>query len=223
MSFLRLYFLRHGQTVNYQKYIFNGWTDVDLTDEGRQQLDHAVLALKDQRIDAVYSSDLKRALYGGRALAKQLGLEPRVEPKFREVSFGLCEGLNFTEIKERFPDLANDILKPDGGEFNFPEGEGAANFRERVSGALVELRRNHAEGCVALVCHAGVCRAILADALNLSNTEMWMVDQDFACLNVIDYFQGGGLRVRLVNGYLGPNGYHQPGPGYDRLTYLEKS
>jgi broad specificity phosphatase PhoE len=220
MSFLRLYFLRHGQTVNYQNYNFNGWTDVDLTDEGRRQLDEAALALKGQRIDAVYSSDLKRALYGGEALSRQLGQELQIEPAFREVNFGLCEGLPFKMIKEKFPELADNILRPEDGEFQFPEGEGAGIFRDRISQALSQLRNKHQEGCVALVCHAGVCRAILADALNLTNTDMWKMDQDFASLNVIDYYQSGGLRVKLVNGYLGPNGYHQIGPGYNRLVYL---
>jgi alpha-ribazole phosphatase/probable phosphoglycerate mutase len=220
MSFLRLYFLRHGQTVDYQKYLFNGWRDVDLTDQGREQLDQAVLALKGQPIEAVYSSDLKRALYGGTALAKQLGLELIVEPSFREVSFGQCEGLNFQEIRAKFPDLASDILRPDGGEFAFPGGEGAADFRIRIKKALEKLRQTHPQGSVALVCHAGVCRAILAEALELSNTRMWAIDQDFACLNVIDFFSAGGLRIRLVNGFLGPTGYAQPGPGYDRLTYV---
>jgi broad specificity phosphatase PhoE len=220
MSFLRLYFLRHGQTIDYEKFLFNGWRDVDLTDQGREQMDQAVLALKDQPIEAVYSSDLKRALYGGKALAKQLALELKVEPNFREVNFGLCEGLNFQGIKEKFPHLASDILRPDGGEFAFPEGEAAADFRLRIKKALNDLRQKHPSGSVALICHAGVCRVILAEALELSNTRMWTIHQDFACLNLIDFFESGGLRIRLVNGYLGPNGYHQPGPGYDRLTYV---
>jgi broad specificity phosphatase PhoE len=74
MPFLRLFFLRHGQTVAHGKLAFNGWTDVDLTDEGRRQLDEAALALRGLGIDAVYSSDLKRAVYGGTALAGELGL-----------------------------------------------------------------------------------------------------------------------------------------------------
>jgi broad specificity phosphatase PhoE len=211
--------LRHGQTVEYEKFLFNGWRDVDLTDQGREQIDQAVLALKGQPLDAVYSSDLKRALYGGQALAKQLGQELRVEKNFREVNFGLCEGLNFPAIKEKFPNLASDILRPDGGEFSFPGGESAPAFRSRIQSALQALREKHPGGAVALVCHAGVCRAILAEALGLTNTQMWTIHQDFACLNVVDFYQSGGHRIRLINGYLGPNGYNQPGPGYDRLTY----
>jgi broad specificity phosphatase PhoE len=221
MSYLRLYCVRHGQTVESPRYTFNGWTDVELSDEGRRQLDEAALALGGLRVDAVYSSDLRRAVYGARALAARLGQEPRVEPGFREVNFGLCEGLVFREIRERFPELAVDILSPDGGEFLFPGGEGAQMFRERIRGALAGLRERHPQGCVALFCHAGVGRALLAEALNLTNTQMWCIDQDFACLNVIDYFENGGLRIKLVNGFLGPDGYFQAGPGLDRLAYKD--
>ncbi|MDR0354283.1 MAG: histidine phosphatase family protein [Deltaproteobacteria bacterium] len=218
MNFLRLYCLRHGETVDSANYIFNGWRDVELTSEGRRQLDEAASALKGLKIDAVYSSDLQRAVYGGEALAKTANLELIIEPEFREVNFGLCEGLRFREIKERFPDLADDIVRPDGGEFLFPEGEGAQVFRARIEKALDAVRRRHPTGVVAVVSHAGVGRAILANALNLTNTEMWTLTQDFACLNVIDFHQDGGIRVKLMNGYLGPKGYHQEGPGFDRLA-----
>ncbi|MDR2367703.1 MAG: histidine phosphatase family protein [Deltaproteobacteria bacterium] len=223
MPFLRLYLLRHGQTASYDAITFNGWLDVDLSDLGRRQLDQTVSALKGQRIDAVYSSDLRRAVYGGSALARELGLTLRVEPKFKEINFGLCEGLTYEEMKVKYADVAGRLVRPDGGDFQFPGGEGAEGFRARIREALTALKKSHPEGCVALYCHAGVCRAILAEALGLDNTQMWGLSQDHACLNVIDFFPTGGAMVRLVNGDLGPTGYNRPGPGYDRLTYLAKA
>jgi broad specificity phosphatase PhoE len=217
MSFLRLFCLRHGETVESRKYTFNGWTDVDLTEEGKRQLDEAALALKGLHLDAIYSSDLKRAMYGGQALAKQTGLELNVEPEFREVHFGDCEGLRFPQIKERYPLVADDILRPDGGEFLFPGGEGAKVFRERIMRAQEKLLAKHPQGSVALVSHSGVGRALLANALGLTNTKMWTLTQDFACLNVIDFMEDGGVRILLINGFLGPEGYHQRGPGFARF------
>ncbi|MDR1297301.1 MAG: histidine phosphatase family protein [Deltaproteobacteria bacterium] len=218
MKYLRLLMLRHGQTVESLNYTFNGWTDVELAPEGRAQLDEAAAALRGLRLDAVYSSDLKRAVYGGEALARDRGLKLTVEPRFREVNFGLCEGLRFPEIKTRWPELAEDILRPEGGNFLFPEGEGAAVFRKRINDALTELVSRHPGGAVALVSHAGVGRAVLADVLHLSNALMWSLTQDFACLNVVDFQEDGGVRVKLINGFLGPKGYHQEGPGFDRLV-----
>jgi broad specificity phosphatase PhoE len=188
-----------------------------LTAEGRRQLDEAVAALKGAPLDAVYSSDLQRAVYGGQALAAQTGKTLQQRPGFREVNFGLCEGLPFAEIKKRWPDLAAVIFRPEGGELAFPEGESASSFRVRIGAELDELVKRHPTGSVALVSHAGVGRAVLAHLLGLTNAAMWALEQDHASLNVIDVLEGGAARIKLVNGYLGPEGYHQAGPGFERL------
>jgi alpha-ribazole phosphatase/probable phosphoglycerate mutase len=217
MNFLRLYFIRHGQTENYQNYPFNGWTNVMLTDEGRRQLDQAVEALIGTEIQAVYSSDLSRAAYGGLALARQFGLTLTATGTFREIHFGDCEGLMWSTIQEKYPDVAEKIIHPDK-EVSFPGGESTETFRKRISKALGQLIKDHPAGQVALVAHAGVGRAILATLLDLSLASMWSIHQDFACLNVVDIYPEGGCQVRLINGYLGPEGYYQAGPGFDRIA-----
>jgi broad specificity phosphatase PhoE len=216
MSFLRLYCIRHGQTENYQAYAFNGWTDVQLTEEGRRQLDQAVAALKGVPFTAVYSSDLSRAAYGGLALARQLNLSLQASAAFREIHFGEVEGLPWETIQERYPDLAGGIIHPKA-EVTFPGGESTAGFQERIRAALNDLIAKNPAGQVALVSHAGVGRAVLADLLNLGNAAMWALEQDHASLNVLDVLPGRAARVKAVNVYLGPEGYRAPGPGYDRL------
>jgi broad specificity phosphatase PhoE len=220
MGFLRLYCVRHGQTEGYGEYPFNGWTDVQLTEEGRRQLDQAVEALRGISISAVYSSDLSRAAYGGLALARALNLTLRPNFSFREINFGECEGLVWRDLAERFPNLAEEIVHP-GADVEFPGGESASQFRLRVVAGLYDLLKTHPEGQVALIAHAGVNRAILAEALGLNLSAMWSIAQDFACLNVIDFYQEGGRQVRLVNAYPGPEGYGLgEGPGFERIARL---
>jgi broad specificity phosphatase PhoE len=219
MSFLRLYFIRHGQTENFGEYPFNGWTDVQLTEEGRRQLDQTVAALAGIPLGAVYSSDLSRAAYGGLALARSLGLSLTAWGAFREINFGECEGLNWSVIKERYPDLAESVVHP-GADASFPGGESASQFKARVAAALGQLIKDNPVGQVALVAHAGVNRAILATLLGLNLAAMWSIAQDFACLNVVDVYPEGGCQVRLVNGYAGPEGYYGAGPGFERIARL---
>jgi broad specificity phosphatase PhoE len=217
MSFLRLLFIRHGQTENFQTYPFNGWTDVQLTDEGRRQLDQTVLAIQGIPLDAIYSSDLSRAAYGGLALARAQDLSLTALSAFREIHFGDCEGMTWPTIQERYPILAEAISHP-GQDVVFPGGESASQFRRRVAEALELLIRDHPTGQVALVAHAGVNRAILANLLDLNLAAMWSITQDFACLNVVDIYPNGGRQVRLINGYAGPEGYFQSGPGFERIA-----
>jgi broad specificity phosphatase PhoE len=222
MSFLRLYLIRHGQTVNYGDYPFNGWTDVELTPEGRKQLEQTVAALKGIPFNAVYSSDLKRAAYGGEILAKSLGLTLKVEKTLREIYFGNCEGLTWATIQERYPALAEGISHPQEEVF-FPGGESSEEFRSRVRVGFNKILKSHPQGLVALVAHSGVNRAIIADLLGLNLASMWSIGQDFACVNVVDIFPEGGCQVRLINGYAGPEGYYQTGPGFERIAIVPKA
>ena len=217
MDYLRLYLLRHGQTADSEKHLFNGWRDVGLTDLGKRQLDQAADALKGIPFDAVYSSDLSRARYGGEAAASRAGV-PLVEvPEFREMSFGKCEGMSYNEIKEQYPVLASLIMCPQDGTVVFPEGESDRTFFARVCRASAVLSERHQTGRVLLVSHAGVGRAVLADYLGLTSSTMWAIHQDFAGLHIIDIHQNGTYVIRALNIYLGPGGYSPNSPGWDLI------
>jgi alpha-ribazole phosphatase len=217
MEHLRLYLLRHGETTDSHRHLFNGWRDVDLTDLGRSQLDQAAEALKGIPFDAVYSSDLSRARYGGLAVAKAAGLALEEIPDFREMSFGKCEGLDFHELKERYPELADNIMCPQKGRVVFPEGETDVGFFDRICKATAELVDKHPTGRVILVSHAGVGRAVLADYLGLNTSSMWAIHQDFAGLHVLDVYPNGTYVIRALNACLFPDGYLQGRPGWELL------
>ncbi|MDR2460283.1 MAG: histidine phosphatase family protein [Deltaproteobacteria bacterium] len=219
MNYLRLYLLRHGQTENFEKRLFNGWTDVPLSELGRHQLDVSVAALQDINFTAIYSSDLSRALYGAKQLAEKRGLDLIVSQDWREMNFGDCEGLSFGEIQDKFPELASRIMRPIGGEeINFPGGESDKTFTARVAKTLASLCETHETGVVCLVSHAGVARAVLSEFMHLSVRDMWSITQSFAGLHVMDIFPDGTYILKVLNAYLGPEGYYQKGPGWEFLS-----
>jgi alpha-ribazole phosphatase/probable phosphoglycerate mutase len=51
-----------------------------------------------------------------------------------------------------------------------------------------------------LVAHGGVNRIILLDAIGAPLQQAFSIEQDFGCLNIIDYFEGGNSVVKLLNG-----------------------
>ena len=63
--------------------------------------------------------------------------------------------------------------------------------------------RNHRNECVCVLAHGGVNRVILTEAMGLPIENFFRIEQDYGCLNVIDYFDDGCPVVKLVNG--GPN------------------
>ena len=218
---LRLFFLRHGQTENFAAPPFNGWRDAPLTDFGRRQLDQAAEALASVPFKAVYASDLSRAVYGGLRLAEKQGLELICDPRWREMSFGRWEGLTYAQIAAEDSEFIRRIFASDGSgeDLSFPDGESSSSFRQRIEEVLADLMAAHPQGGrVALVAHGGVCKMLWALILNIPSRTAWaVIQQDFAAVNVADFYPGGRRLAHLINGYLGPEGYHRRGPGFDRL------
>lgn len=208
---LRLFFLRHGQTETSGGLPpFNGWRDAPLTELGRRQLDQAGEALAHIPFDAVYSSDLSRAVYGGRRVAEKAGVDLRINPQWREISFGRWEGLTYKEIYAESPELVTKIFSPEGYDTPFPGGESLAAFFQRVSQAVDDLKAAHpAGGRVALVAHGGVCKALWGRFLQCSLSTAWAVWQDFAAINVADIYPEGRVITRLVNGFAGGEGFQR--------------
>jgi alpha-ribazole phosphatase/probable phosphoglycerate mutase len=82
-------------------------------------------------------------------------------------------------------------------------GESVAELRTRVLPAISRILSLHPDEAIAVVAHGGVNRVILNDALNMADKNFFTIEQDYGCVNVIDYFSDGVRLVKLLNG--GPN------------------
>jgi len=118
----RLYLARHGQVEGFDRFPIYGRTDVGITDVGRVQMEALAERLRFARLDAVYSSDLQRAVVGARIVGRRHDVPIHSVPALREMDFGAWEGLTLTEVQERYPDelqkRQKDLLgyrPPEGG------------------------------------------------------------------------------------------------------------
>jgi alpha-ribazole phosphatase/probable phosphoglycerate mutase len=198
----RLYLVRHGQVADGHTDRYHGNNDIGLSDAGLEQYRHLAAQLRDAPLAGIYSSDLSRTRIGAAMLAAGRDLSPRACPEFREVHFGLWEGLTFGEISERYPEELQARFT-DLANFRIPGGESLLDVRDRALPKLREILEAHPGQALALVAHAGVNRIILAEALGLPLAHLFRLDQRYGCLNVIDYFPDLPV-VRLING--GVNG-----------------
>lgn len=202
MEHTRLFIIRHGQVVNHHEYRYNGHYDVDITPLGVEQMEKVAGFLSAVSVDAVYSSDLLRAVKGAEIIAARLGVGFEKVHDLRELNLGRWEGLTRAEAAERFPeeahfrfqDLANDKVKG---------GESLVDLRGRVLPAIDAILERHRGGSVCVVAHGGVNRVVLIDAMGLPVENFFRIEQDYGCLNVIDRFDDGIKVVKLLNG--GPN------------------
>ena len=195
----RLYLIRHGQINGYEEFPVYGHTDVDLTNTGNLQMEKMAERLSLTEIKAIYSSDLKRSNKGALQIARYHDVPMYSLPELREMCFGDWEGLTLSEISNRFPGEMQkrqaDLL-----HYNVPgEGESIKQFSERILNCLERILEEQKDNDFVIVAHGGVNRIILCNALGLDLVKIFNLQQDYGCLNIIDYFSDSTL-VRLING-----------------------
>jgi alpha-ribazole phosphatase len=195
----RVYLIRHGQVVGYENFPVYGHTDVDLTETGILQMQQMAERLRLVGISAIYSSDLKRSALSARHIARYHDVRLYSLRELREMYFGDWEGMNMQEIRKGFP---GELKKRQDDLVNFKgpgEGESVRQFSKRISNCFERILSEQQGKDIAIVAHGAVNRIILCSALGLELARMFNIQQDYGCLNIIDYFPDSTL-VRLVNG-----------------------
>lgn len=157
-----VYLARHGQSDWNAEARWQGHTDRPLTDLGRQQAAELAERLDDVPLDAVYSSDLRRASETAQAVAGPRGLPLHTLPELREVDVGSWSGLTRAEAEERYPEAFGRWA---GGSHGWEDGESYEDMAERVVAAILRIASRHPGGAVLAVAHGGPIRAVHATAL----------------------------------------------------------
>jgi len=149
-------------------------------------------------LEAVYTSDLSRAVRSAQVIAEPFGLLPVETPDFRERNFGIWEGMAFTEIKEKytkeFECWANNPLK-----YSPIGGESTVRVKDRVLPSLYRILNSHKGKNIAVVAHGGVNRIILCHFLGIPLENIFRIEQGYAAVNIIEFWEKYPV-VKLLNG-----------------------
>lgn len=163
----RILAIRHGQTAWNADSRIQGHTDIALDAVGEWQAQRLALALGDEQLDVLYSSDLARARQTAAPLAARKKLQVRVDAGLRERGFGEFEGLSFKQIEQRWPEQAAAWRQRDP-DFGARGGEVLRDFRERVVAAVTRLAMAHRGQSIALVTHGGVLDLLYREATRVA-------------------------------------------------------
>ncbi|MBR7142113.1 MAG: histidine phosphatase family protein [Clostridia bacterium] len=155
-----VYFVRHGEAVSNVKGLYAGVTDVELTQNGKDQLSFLEERFKDIALDAVYTSPLQRA----RQTAEALNRYPRAplveEAGLKEWNGGLWENARWDELPTLYPkewDLWEHALHL----LRIPGGESLDEFADRCLHTVERLVRENEGKTIAVSSHGGVLRVLL--------------------------------------------------------------
>ena len=200
---MKAYFLRHGETEWNRVRRIQGSTEwIDLTDEGVRAAEAVRdgLVSKGLKFDRIYSSPYRRALHTAQIIGAGLGLEPTVDRRLREMSFGPYEGTRYCEGLFADDNIRSCFMDPP----RYVAREGAESF-EDVAARVGDFLRNELAPAakrldnVLVVAHGGVLRTVLRLAEDIPLADFWKGTQPNCCMHIVDFADGRiSLKARAV-------------------------
>ena len=163
----RVLAIRHGETDWNVDGRIQGQLDIPLNAVGQWQVHRLALAVADEGIDAVYSSDLLRAFETAQSVSRGAGQPIITDVGLRERGFGVFEGLSFAEIRARWPEQAERWRKRDP-DFGAEGGETLRDFSARSIATVERLAALHPGQTIAVVSHGGVMDALYRAAARVA-------------------------------------------------------
>lgn len=162
MTVKRVVFIRPGETEWNKQGIWQGHVMIPLNDHGRAQSERLAQFIRNIGLDALYSSDLRRAMDTAKIIADKAELSVKYDGRLRERSIGDWQGLKQVNIVAWYPD-EYDALCADPYNYVVPHGESRQQVYERVRVCFDEIVATGGE-TVGIVSHTTAIKALL-DAL----------------------------------------------------------
>lgn len=194
---MKLYLIRHGRQSSRLCNV-----DVDLSEEGFRQASLVGERLFPAKIDAVYSSDLIRALQTAQSANLYWNVEHFVRPGLREISFGDMEGMSDDDIAVKYADFKREQKKMER-DLAYPGGECAADVIARALPVFEEIYASGYQN-VAVVTHGGVIRTMIAHCLgiDLAKWRLLSVDLENCSISELNLHEDTGrVYVERLNDY----------------------
>jgi probable phosphoglycerate mutase len=195
----RIFLVRHGATVLSAEDRFAGATDVDLSDEGRDQARRLGERLAAEPIAAVYASPMKRTRETASLISASHHKEIRTKDGLREIDHGRWEQMTRAEVEAQFPD-EYEAWEADPFTYAPLGGESGLSVMARAMPALREIVTAHRGEKVLVVSHKATIRLLIASFLGIdARGYRDRLDQHPCCLNILDFKDAVRARLMLFN------------------------
>ena len=194
-----VYIIRHGETEWNLKGIHQGHMDSKLTAKGEKQAEGLGNRFLKSEIsfDAIYSSDLGRALRTAEQICAPIGQEKIIqeESSLRERSLGNIEGLTYPELADRMPEDHKQHVSGDP-DYKPEGGESWRDFLTRAESSLKEIALRHDNEQILCVTHGGFVSMALRFCLNISLNDKRRFSIPNTAVNVFEFHSESGWRLR---------------------------
>lgn len=193
-----IYLIRHGECAGNAEERFRGRTDFPLNENGLRQATAVGDALKNTRLDFVYSSPLLRAAQTAEAVAAPHNLPVIAHEGFNNMSVGIWENRPKKEIIEKYPaDWKLWLENPE--KLHIENAETCDDVRQRTFEALEEIVKEHSGASIAVVSHRGSLKPLIAAALAIPEPYMWKIYLDNAAYSTLIHTDRRGYTLMQSN------------------------
>ena len=155
---MKLIIVRHGETIENTKHIMMGHRHGTLTKKGREQAKAVAQKLRNQRIDAIFSSDLGRARNTVKQIAKYHNAPVVYTKALREQHYGIFQGRPLSELLE----AQESGAARRGAAFRLPGGESRLDMTRRVGRFVKELEGKYEDKTVLILGHGGTVWSLIS-------------------------------------------------------------
>ena len=193
----KLYLIRHGETDYNNEMRFQGQIDIPLNRKGIEQAEKVAEFLKDIPLLAIYTSTLQRARTTAEIIGKAKGIKPQETDALREMSFGIWENMNSSNIRKKYAKEWKDFFASPAST-TIPKGESMSDVQKRAYPVVQQILDEHPEGDVAFVAHGGIIRVLICTMLGLDLNRAWHLHVGNASITCF-YYWGRSYTMDYAN------------------------
>ena len=201
MEVTRLYLIRHGQSAGNAEGRFGGHSATPLSELGLYQAELTAQALAKEKIGAIYSSDLLRAIQTAEPLAKTINQEIITTDDFRERHVGVLEGLTFDEAKNQYPKDYYALVNRKISHV-ITKGESYRQLLNRTTRAIRKILREHRGQKVVIYSHTGAICFMTLQLLGAIHRKTynppWLVTSNCG-INRFEFRGRNNIRLLTIN------------------------
>jgi broad specificity phosphatase PhoE len=193
---MRIYCVRHGESVYNAEGRIQGQSDVPLSELGLRQGEAVAKALDDVSLEAIYSSPLIRAKKTAEILADGVGLPITYDDRLKEVHAGIFQDQRREDLEKTHPkELA--LWRSEDLDYAIPGGESRRQLMTRGRALFEEVASNGHQRA-AVVAHGRLLVVTIKYLVGLAPSDP-PISLENGSITTLAFDLEGGFRVERWN------------------------
>lgn len=195
---LKLYLIRHGETIWNKEYKTQGCRNIQLSKRGILQgrLIAEKLKSRNENFIKIFTSNLDRCYSTASFIAKELNIDMEANRNLREMSFGEWEGLTIEEIRNLYCEEYR-LWRNQPCTSSIPKGENLKTVQDRCLEVVNRIVKRYDNGSVIIVSHSVAIKTIILGLLGIDLKHFYSITLKNASMNMFEFRDYGPVLVNL--------------------------